>query len=313
MDAGRYRAAERALWDSVGIEPTEREILLPGMGAPVRMLEVAGEGEPVLFLHGGPNAGSTFAPMAPGLVGRRLVIVDRPGCGLSPPLGNPIDADNLPAFGDRFPVDVLDALEVDRADVIASSFGGYLALRAAAAAPRRFGSMVQLGCPAFVPGFRTPGFMRVFASPLRHLIFRLPPSEKAGSAMLRQIGHGASVAAGRIPEALGPWSRSLSADTDTNVHEGNMIARLAGVVRGFDPRVALTEETLAAVEAPTLLVWGADDPFGDVGVGSHLRDLLPDARLVVLPDGGHLPWFDDPEHVAALAARHLAPAPDTAA
>lgn len=310
MDAERYRAAERALWRRVGIEPTERVVTLPRIGAPVRILEVAGGGEPVLFLHGGPNAGSTFAPMAPGLAGRRFVVVDRPGCGLSAPLDEPLETQTMPAFADRFALDVLDALETDRADVIASSFGGYLALRAAAAAPERFGSMVQLGCPAFVPGFRTPGFMRVFASPVRHLIFRLPPNEKAGNAMLRQLGHGASVAAGRIPAALSPWALSLSADTDTNLHEGNMIARLTSVVRGFDPRLTLSAQTLARVDVPTLLVWGADDPFGGSDVGAHLRDLLPHARLVVLPDSGHLPWFDDPDHVAALAARHLAAATD---
>lgn len=303
MEEERYRAAEQQLWASVGGTPIERFVPLAGTGTAVRVQEV-GEGDPVLFVHGGPNAGATFVPLVEHLPGRRLLLVDRPGCGLSAPA--PVDATTLPAFADRFVLDVLDGLGIERADVVASSLGGYLALRAAAAAPSRFRSMVQLGCPAFVPGMHTPALIRVLASPLRHVITRLPASERAGRTTLMQIGHRASVAADRLPPALAPWYVALQDHTDTYRHDGQLIAHCAGPVAGFDRSLQLDPATLAAVAVPTLLVWGADDTFGGAAVAERLRDALPDAELVVRPASGHLPWFDDVPGVADLIDRHLA-------
>jgi pimeloyl-ACP methyl ester carboxylesterase len=309
MDEARYREAERALWASEGLEPTEHWIELASTGTRARV-QAVGEGEPVLFVHGGPNAGSTWVPLAPHVPGRRLLFLDRPGAGLSDPVD--LDVDTLGAVADRLVADVLDGLAIDHADVVASSFGSWCTLRSAVAAPDRIGRMAHLGCPAFVPGFRMIGMLRVLSSPLRHVIFRLPPSERAADMSLRAIGHGASLAAGRLPASLAPWYAALQAHTDTYVNEADLIARLAGPVRGFDRRLALDEATLSSVAAPCLLVWGADDTFGGEEVGAALRDALPDAELVVLPDSGHLPWFDDLGHVGALVTRHLAAGPSAA-
>lgn len=305
MTEAQYREAEAVLWASEGLTPREHWVRLATTGTRVRVQEV-GDGDPVLFVHGGPNAGSTWVPMAPHVPGRRLLLVDRPGAGLSEPYR--MHPTNLPAFADRFTADVLDGLGIDRADVVASSFGSWVAMRGAAAHPDRVRGMVHLGCPAFVPGFRTIGMMRVLASPLRHVIFRLPPSERASNMTLRAIGHGASLDAGTLAPALAPWYTALQAHTDTYVNEATMIAACAGPLRGFDRRLQLDAEALAAVVAPVRLVWGADDTFGDERVGAALRDALPNADLVVLPGSGHLPWLDDPARVGSLVTEHLAAA-----
>ena len=62
MNEVEYRKAEKTLWDAVGVTPTETFVTMPRLGVKVRVQEI-GEGEPVLFVHGGPNAGSTWAPM----------------------------------------------------------------------------------------------------------------------------------------------------------------------------------------------------------------------------------------------------------
>lgn len=55
---------------------------------------------------------------------------------------------------------------------------------------------------------------------------------------------------------------------------------------------------LGAVEAPTLLVWGAHDRIVPAADGPAWRDRLPHARLVVLPRAGHVPMVDAPEALA---------------
>jgi 2-hydroxy-6-oxonona-2,4-dienedioate hydrolase len=298
-DAASYRAAEKVLWQSVGRWPRERFVTLAGTGTEVRVQEV-GEGEPVLFIHGGPNSGSTWAPLVEHLEGFRCLLVDRPGTGLSAVY--PVRADNLPAFGASFVGDVLSGVGIDRAHVVASSFGGHLALRSAAAQPARFRRMVQMACPALAPGERPPAFQRLLAfRAVRRLLNALPPNRGANRAIMRQLGHGVSLRTGRIPQGFFDWYLELQRHTDTNRNDGDMIAS----VLPERTRLTLTDELLAAVRVPTLFLWGSDDTFGTPDVARHLVGRMPDARLTVIPAAGHLPWLDDPAGTARATVNHL--------
>ena len=104
MNEAKYREAEERLWDSAGRKPIEHFVELPRNGVRVRVQEV-GEGPPALFLHGGPNSGSTWAPLLEHLEGFRCLLLDRPGTGLSDPIKLRKDAyfvlgDNSPASSD---------------------------------------------------------------------------------------------------------------------------------------------------------------------------------------------------------------------
>jgi 2-hydroxy-6-oxonona-2,4-dienedioate hydrolase len=300
VDVAAYRDAEAVLWSSFGSRPTaEHRVRLPTTGTTVRIQEV-GEGPPVLFLHGGPNTGSTWVPLVAHLEGLRCLLVDRPGTGLSAPY--PITASNLPRIGARFVPELLDALGIGRAHVVASSFGGHLALRSAAAHPDRFLRMVQMGAPAVIPGDSLPPFMRLLAkASIRRVVNALPPNERAGRMVLRQIGHGASLDAGRIPPAFSAWYLALQRYTDTMRNDGDMIGNAIPQVEA----IRLTNDLFANVAVPTLFWWGADDTFGGEAVARHLVEVMPDARLTMVPDAGHLPWLDDAGGAAAATAAFL--------
>ncbi len=303
MNEAKYRVAENKLWDSVGIAPSERYVTLPRIGVKVRVQEV-GEGEPVLFIHGGPNSGSTWAPLVKHLRGYRCLLVDRPGTGLSE--AYPVTGDNVAEFSEVFVGDVLDGLGMQSVHVVASSFGGMLAIRSDAAEPGRIKRMVQMACPAFVPGMRTPKFMKGLAiGPLRWLINKLPPNERAGDSIMRQIGHGASMDAGRIPREFSEWYLDLQRYTDTMRNDTRMIAS-AVTLKGFDPALTLPDSVLAGVSAPTRFLWGSDDGFGGEDVARATVNRMPSADLVMIPDSGHLPWLDFPESIARETAEWLA-------
>jgi pimeloyl-ACP methyl ester carboxylesterase len=85
----RYRAAERRLWMScVGEPPAEQFIRLPKLNTRVRLLTY-GQGPTLLFIHGGPNAASTWLPLIRLLPDFQCVLLERPGCGLSELPGTP--------------------------------------------------------------------------------------------------------------------------------------------------------------------------------------------------------------------------------
>src|SRR5688572_8996881 len=96
-DVERYRVVERRLFAHAGLTPIERMINLRRVGGKARLLDV-GQGEPVLFLSGGPNVAATFALLAAELPGFRCLLLDRPGTGLSAPLPVPPDAGRLPGY-----------------------------------------------------------------------------------------------------------------------------------------------------------------------------------------------------------------------
>ncbi len=59
------------------------------------------------------------------------------------------------------------------------------------------------------------------------------------------------------------------------------------------------------VVAPTLLIWGDDDPISPVAVGRHLEQRIPDARLHVVAGGDHDLARTHAATVAGLIATHL--------
>ena len=155
MNELAYRAAERRLWRSIGAHPTERIIHLDRIGVDVRLQEI-GSGPPVLFIHGIATSGVSWAALAARASGFRCLILDRPGTGLSQPLTRAVDPAALAELSDILVADVLDALGLRSAHVVASSLGGYVALRSAAATPERVERMVQFSWPVGAPTLDRP-------------------------------------------------------------------------------------------------------------------------------------------------------------
>jgi pimeloyl-ACP methyl ester carboxylesterase len=72
----------------------------------------------------------------------------------------------------------------------------------------------------------------------------------------------------------------------------------------FEVSIDLTVR-ISTVTAPTLLLWGDDDPISPVTVGKHLASLFPHASLVVIPGGDHSFARDRADDVAPHIIRHL--------
>jgi pimeloyl-ACP methyl ester carboxylesterase len=64
---------------------------------------------------------------------------------------------------------------------------------------------------------------------------------------------------------------------------------------------------LAAIRAPTLLLWSDADPLSPLAVAHHLAARIPGARTALVPGGTHAFAQERPGEVAALVRAHLAP------
>ena len=297
MNEARYREAERQLWASLGAAPTERRLRLGRTAVDVRVQDL-GDGPPVVFIHGANTSGASWAALAGRLAGFRCILLDRPGTGLSAPIVPPIDADRLPGFAESLVVDVLDGLGVPSAHLVATSFGGYVALRTAAAHPDRIDRMVLFSWSAGLPADRLPVFMRLMVLPgIGRLAAALPQNERSVRLLFRGLGHEAALADGRItPEDIRCYLAMLR-DTDTMRNEVAMGRALIRPLGGLD-RLLLPDTLLTSIRAPTRLLWGENDPFGGEASARRLAARLPNAELELLAGAGHAPWLEDLEGCA---------------
>lgn len=302
----RYREAERRLWDSIGVEPVERQVHLDRLGLDVRVQEV-GEGPAVLFVHGASNAGASWATLVAQLEGFRCVLLDRPGCGLSDPVGLRFDdVDEFGRYADALAVDVLDALDLPRAHLVGTSYGGYLVVRAAAAHPGRVDRLVTFGWSMGAPAIYTPMAMRLSSARwMGWLGARMPPTERAVRMILRQVGLGHALDSGGFSQVAVDWFRSLLRDTNTMGNELAAGPRIMTPIGGLNDSIVLPGSLLAKVQAPSLFLWGEDDPMGGAEVARAFVDQFPHAALEMMPNAGHAVWMDDAGHVAEATTRFL--------
>lgn len=305
MATSQYEQAEQRLWSDAGVTPAEHRVHLARNDVVVRVQEV-GAGPAVLFLHGGPGAaGAVWAYLAARLPDFRCLLLDRPGTGGSG--ARPLhDVPAIRREADRLVVDVLEALDIGRAHVVGSSHGSYVALLSAAAYPDCVDRTVHLGCPGFVAGMSVRAFDRVALLPGAHRLFGLArPNERALRKTFRQLGHGASLEAGVLSDAMIEWAVALQRGTDTMTNELATMANMGTFRRGFDPALTVGRDLLAEVRSPTSLIWGSEDPYGDAQVGRDLADALPDASFELMEGAGHLCWLDDVDRAAAAVQGHL--------
>ena len=307
MDADDFDRMQRRLYAQRGLAATSRTVELREPRVRVHVTEV-GRGDPVILVHGGNSVAASWLPLVERLADRfRLVLPDRPGCGMTGPFD--YRGVDLRRHGAAFIAGLMDGLGLDRAALAGNSMGGYFALAFAIAHPERVSRFVLLGEPAG-SSERAPLFHRLvgtrglntvlYATALR------PPRDAAG--LRRAWGRARLVAdADRVPEDL---AACLAAG-----------ARLPGATRSWTTMVervfvppgrglfarelratrALGSE-LEGIICPVVLLWGSHDPLGAPDVGRALAERMPDARVIEVPDAGHLPWIDQPD-ICAEAVR----------
>lgn len=254
-----------------------------------------GDGVPLrLLIHGGRSEGSEWGLLAPRL-GGRIAIADRPGCGLS----YRIDysrIDDYRAAAAAWVGQVVDGLGGAPVDLIANSMGGYFAIAFAVQRPDCVRRLALLGAPAgLLPSM--PLALRLASNPIAgQVIRRLAPKDPERSrdrAMRAIVAHPERLPAdyldvaslgGRLPGA------DLAAST---------MLRSVASLRGWRPHL-LVGEAMTTLDVPTLFAWGEHDAYLPPSAGRPIAERMPNARLEVVTDAGHVPQLDEPEQVARL-------------
>jgi pimeloyl-ACP methyl ester carboxylesterase len=271
----------------------------------VHLLE-KGSGPPVVLLHGSGDSAGFFLPLLNELQRVRALALDRPGMGLSDPIDLPRHRyrDSAVTWLDR----VLDVLGLGTVALLGHSGGGMWALWYALAHPDRVERLVLIGPPG-LPNARCPMPMRLAATPgLGQLLSRLlPPSPKS----VLQFAHHAArerETLGRYPDLVDlmvATHRDPIADRVTTEELRVFVSPFALLsTSGFRRRSRVQPDELRHLAVPTLVIWGENERLGSVAVARAATELIPHARLEVLPTG-HAPWLGQPTKTAGAVVNFV--------
>jgi len=255
--------------------PTESVIELRDGLFKIRVLS-AGEGDPVVFLHG---AGGLFwEPLLDGLSNQyRVIAPEHPGAGASQGLEHVHDIWDLVLYYNE----LFDALGIESATLIGHSFGGMVAAEISSNNPDRVRRLVLIApIGIWRDDHPIPDFSGVPPDGLPGLMFADPS---------------------------GPAATSMPApdpsDPDSLLRAVMTVASILQFVWPL-PDKGLSRR-LYRLRAPTLLLWGTADAFVHVAYAESFKAAIADAEIRLLDGVGHLAQIEDAPGALAAVSEFL--------
>lgn len=184
--------------------------------------------------------------------------------------------------------EIVDGLQIDSMHLVGNSYGGFTAAYYAMNLPERIRSLVLIGPAATIHSMR-PFMLHMFLPKSLYQVFPgLPGLDRAMRASVDWMHAG-------LPHD--PVWEPLFVETMTH---GKLINRVF-------PRVYSKEE-MAGIEAPVLLLLGQREVvYGNLDAAIEAgRGLLPNARIVVVPEAHHIAALARPDIVNRELIRFLA-------
>lgn len=238
---------------------------------------------PMLLIHGlGDEADAWRYVLPPLAADRRVLAPDLPGFGRS---DKPKRAYTL-TFYQEVLFELLDALEIDRVILVGHSLGGIIAHSMTLAQPQRVERLILLDGSLVSAGGRPS---------LGMLLFLIPGVGEWQYNRLRKNPDAAW-------RSLAPFYRDLDGlpaaereflyqRVNERVWDDDQRRAFFSILRSMARELPRHQKTLpqelAGLKVPTLAIWGEKDPLNSVENARRLVQLQPNARLVVIPDGGH--------------------------
>lgn len=296
--------------------PAVGEVVAPWPGAAttaaqahvyVRHTPATADGaEPALYVHGLAGSSTNWTDLAARLAPWLSAdAIDLPGFGRSGPA--PRGNYSIAAFA-RVVIAYLERRDRGPVHLVGNSMGGAVCLRVAALRPDLVRTLTLIS-PA-VPDLRV---RREGSDPLLALLIvpgagtvverrmnRLGAEQRARGLIAVCFADPARVSDRRLAEAADEvrerWELPWASQAFTR--------SLRGIVVNYLTATSVSSwRLLARIQAPTLVVWGQQDRLVDVALAPRVARTVPDARLLVLPDVGHVAQLEDPDITARAILR----------
>lgn len=233
------------------------------------LVQTAGEGDPLVYLHGGGTV-TGFEALLPLAERHRLIVPHHPGYGGS---ADDPSIDSIDDYLHHY-LDLFDALDIQEFSLIGHSLGGWIAARFAVDHRERLRRLVLIA----------PVGLNVPEHPTVDL-FTVRDEE-----LLSYLSADLSIFAGKVP--MPPTAEFLAA----RYREATSMARVAWE-RPYDRKLP---RWLHRVTVPTLLLWGDADRLVPAGQADTWAKLIPASSSRLIPGCGHLLVDESAQAIQAI-------------
>lgn len=270
--------------DKATTETPGEEGQLVTFGEATVFVRTVGSGEPLLLINGLGAHTAMWSALEHNLRGRRIVEFDLPGAGQSPVPPKPVTIRQLAALS----VEVMDHFAMDCPDVLGYSMGGMVAQQLAATHPTRVRRLVLAAT--------TPGVGAVQVD-LRAMLNILTPARYLSPRLYAHtIG---SMVGGRARHDA-EWVSEQAQVRLVHRPSWRGYMRQMRSMSGWSALPILRD-----ISQPTLVIAGSDDPLAPPTNSKMIAHLIPNSRLLVLPDEGHLLMTDERSSAHAAVREFL--------
>jgi 2-hydroxy-6-oxonona-2,4-dienedioate hydrolase len=259
-------------------------------GIPTRALRAGDPAAPaVVFLHGTSGHLEAFARNIVAHAEYDVHAIDMLGHGYTGKPNRPYEIADYVAHL----LDYLDAVGVQRAHIVGESLGGWVGARAAIEHPERVASL-QLLCaggtvanPKVMERIKTSTLQAVTSDDVdltRQRLRLLMADEADATEELVEVRH----AVYHAPDFVGNVENLLSLQ-DLERRRRNL----------------LTREDLERISQPTLIIWGRQNPFGDVPEADAMHEAIAGSQLELFEKCGHWPQHEQAERYNPISLEFL--------
>lgn len=264
-----------------------------GNGLTVHLRDEGPRGAPaIVLLHGSSADLHTWDGWAAALSGQyRVIRFDQLGHGLTGP--NPAGDYSTAAFAGTVQ-QVADKLGLRHFVLAGNSMGGGIAVAYALAHPERLDALVLVdagGAPRLAPAKGNLGFRIARTPGLGWLMEAITPRSVIEKSLRQTVGDPAAV----TPATVDRYWELLR-------YPGN---RAATRIRFARPLENFAPAQLSGLKMPVLILWGQKDGLIPVAAAGWYHRALPQSRVTVYPELGHIPMEEAPERTAADVAAWL--------
>lgn len=250
----------------------------------------AGSGEAVVMLHGTSGHLEAFVRNIPSLSARfDCHAIDMIGHGYTDGPGEPY---TIPSYV-RHVLGYLDACDIDRAHFIGESLGGWVAGRLAADHPDRVGRLMLVAPGGTVAN---PDVMERIKTSTRLAV------EQDDIQLTRRRLELLMFDPAQVSDELVAVRHAIYHRPEFAAAVSNLLC-----LQEMQTRLAnlLSAEQMDRIRAQTLIIWGAENPFGDVPEARRMQAAIPGAALEIFPECGHWPQHEHAARFNALALDFL--------
>ena len=252
---------------------------------------IAGDGPPVVLIHGMVNSSKHWEQVALGLADRYAVVApDLLGHGDSAAVRGDYSL-GAHACSIR---DLLTTIGIDRATVVGHSLGGGIAMQFFYQFPQRVARLALISSGGL--GHEVSPMLRGAALPGATAGIWLVANRRVRAALDR-AGEGMRVRGSRKGVYLQAIARAMRPLQEAAARRA-FVQTLRSVIDVRGQHVSAVDRLYLLGELPTLIVWGERDNTIPMAHGLAAHEQIPNSRFVSLPRAAHFPNLENPEGLA---------------